>query len=261
MHRKSFFSRLGSHLRDRKAEVPGKSKSKHGIDSRPASSTLQPTTIGETCSADISYIPTPPTNVNLNSPQDAAGPVSSVHQPAPSHSPVLLPLATSQAPTSTAQPTSSTTSSPPNVSERLQPLEGEPPKEDQGPGKSLWEQAAEKLDHKVREALEEIREGPEKIQKEAQKADDPNIPSLPQMVSDEAQRRMEDMEHRQWALPIKVKGKEIEIRDFLNKCLKFAKAVKEKGDAFISFDPTGYAKIAWIPFSLIVDVGRKLNQR
>src|SRR5436305_5911811 len=116
---KSFFSRLGIHHGDRKAKDSGKPKSEHDFRSRPASSASQSTTITETRSADISYIPTPPTNVNLNSPQDAAGPASSVHRPAPPHSPVL-PLPTpSQAPTSMTQPTSSTASSSPNVSERL----------------------------------------------------------------------------------------------------------------------------------------------
>src|SRR5271155_5230715 len=114
---KSFFSQLGLHHRDRRAKDSEKSKSKHDVDSRPASSTSQSTTITETCSADISYIPTPPTNVNLNSPQDAAGPASSVHRPAPPQSPVLPPPATSQVPTSTTQPTSSTMSSSPNISE------------------------------------------------------------------------------------------------------------------------------------------------
>jgi hypothetical protein len=116
---KSFFSRLGIHHRDRKAKDSEKSKSKHDVDSRPVSSTSQSTTITETCSADISYIPTPPTNVNLNSPQDAAGPASSVHRLAPQQSPVLPLPATSQALTSTIQPTSSTPSSSPNVSECL----------------------------------------------------------------------------------------------------------------------------------------------
>jgi len=88
---KSFFSRLGIHHRDRKAKDSEKSKSKHDVDLRPTSSTSQSTTITETCSADISYIPTPPTNVNLNSPQDAAGPASSVHRPVPPWSPVLPP--------------------------------------------------------------------------------------------------------------------------------------------------------------------------
>lgn len=139
-------------------------------------------------------------------------------------------------------------------------MKEEPLKEDTGSGKSFWEQAAEKLEPKVRTALDEIREAPEKIQKEANKADDStNIPPLPRTVSDEAQRRMEDMEHRQWALPIGVRGKVIEIRGLLNRILKFAKVVKEKGDALIRFDPTGYAKFAWVPFSLIVDVGPKFT--
>lgn len=116
---KSFFSRLGTHHRDRKAKNSEKSKSKHDVNSRPASSTSQSTTVTETCSADISHIPTPSTNVNLNSPQDAAGPASSVHRPVPPRSPVLPPPATSQVPTSTTQPTFSTTPPSPNISERL----------------------------------------------------------------------------------------------------------------------------------------------
>jgi hypothetical protein len=115
---KSFLSLLGIHHRGRKAKDSDKSKSTHDVNSRPTSSTSQSTTITETCSADISYIPTPPTNVNLNSPQDAAGPASSVHRPVPPRSPVLPPPATSQVP-STTQPTFSTASPAPNISERL----------------------------------------------------------------------------------------------------------------------------------------------
>jgi len=113
----SILSRLGIPHKDRKVKDSGKSKGKHDVISRPVSLTSQSTTIGETCSADNSHIPTPPTNVNLNSLQDAAGPVSSVDQPA--SSPGLPHPAISQALTSTTQPTSSTTSSLPNVSERL----------------------------------------------------------------------------------------------------------------------------------------------
>jgi hypothetical protein len=103
---KSFFSRLGSHHRDRKAKDAEKSKNKHGADSKPASTTSQSTTVTETYSANISHILTPSTNVNLNSPQDAAGPASSIHRPAPQQSPVLPPQTTSQVPTSTTQPIS-----------------------------------------------------------------------------------------------------------------------------------------------------------
>lgn len=115
----SILSRLGIPHKNRKVKDSGKSKSKHDVISRPVSLTSQSTTIGETCSADNSHIPTRPTNVNLNSLQDAAGPVSSVDQPASSRSPGLPHPAISQALTSTTQPTSSTTSSLPNVSERL----------------------------------------------------------------------------------------------------------------------------------------------
>jgi hypothetical protein len=78
--------------------------------------------------------------------------------------------------------------------------------------------------------------------------------SLPEMVEREAQRRLEDMEHRQWALPIGIAGKTINLRTLLGKFIAFAKVVKDKGDAFIGLDPTGYAKLAWLPFSLFVDV-------
>jgi hypothetical protein len=40
--------------------------------------------------------------------------------------------------------------------------------------------------------------------------------------------------------------------------MRYAKLVKDQGQRFIDLDPTGYAKIAWIPFSLIVDVSTYL---
>lgn len=115
----SFLSRLGIRYRDRKAKDSRKSESQNHVDFRPASSTSRSTTIAGTCSSNIFHIPTPPTNVGLEPPQDAAAPASSVHRLAPPHSPILHPSATSQAPTSTTQPPSSATSSSPKVSERL----------------------------------------------------------------------------------------------------------------------------------------------
>jgi len=105
---KPFLSLLGIHHKPRKAK-----------DSRPTSSRSRSTTIAQTCSADISDIPTVPKDVDLNPPEDAARPASSVHRPTPPHSSVLPLPATLQAPTSTTQPTSSTTSSSPKVSECL----------------------------------------------------------------------------------------------------------------------------------------------
>jgi hypothetical protein len=65
---------------------------------------------------------------------------------------------------------------------------------------------------------------------------------------------MEDMEHRQWALPAKVSGNEVRIRPLLAKILTYTSGVKKRTDDLISLDPTGYAKLAWLPFSLVLDV-------
>ncbi|PGH10978.1 hypothetical protein AJ79_05129 [Helicocarpus griseus UAMH5409] len=119
--------------------------------------------------------------------------------------------------------------------------------------KSFWDQAAQKLDPRDRQALKEIQEAAANLHKSNKAQDGGDNPSLAELLSAESQRRIEDMENRQWALPRVVADKATDIRDLLSKFLKFARLVKEKGDAFISFDPTGYAKLAWLPFSLLVD--------
>lgn len=128
--------------------------------------------------------------------------------------------------------------------------------------KSFWEQAAERLDPALRQTLDDVRNAPLLVDKNNEKGskDAQNIPALPEMVTHEAQRRLEDMEHRQWALTVGVAGKTIEVRTILGDFLKFAKFVKDKGDAFIELDTTGYAKLAWLPFSLFVDVSRDVTQ-
>lgn len=119
----------------------------------------------------------------------------------------------------------------------------------------MWEQAAEKLDPEVRQALNEVKGAQLFNNDQNEDSEEPaDASSLPDLVTREAQRRLEDMEHRQWALPIGVAGKTIEIRSLLGKFIAFAKVIKDKGDAFIELDPTGYAKLAWLPFSLFVDV-------
>jgi hypothetical protein len=111
------------------------------------------------------------------------------------------------------------------------------------------------LDPEVRQALEEVRGASGRFNnKNGDSQNNRSIHSLPEIVAHEAQNRLEDMEHRQWALPIGIAGKMIDIRTLLGNFLMFAKVVKEKGDAFIGLDPTGYAKLAWLPFSLFVDV-------
>lgn len=119
----------------------------------------------------------------------------------------------------------------------------------------MWEQAAEKLDPEVRQALNEVK-GTQLFNHDQNEDSEETADAsfLPDLVTREAQRRLEDMEHRQWALPIGVAGKSIEIRSLLGKFIAFAKVVKDRGDAFIELDPTGYAKLAWLPFSLFVDV-------
>ncbi|KAL2793217.1 hypothetical protein BJX66DRAFT_232430 [Aspergillus keveii] len=69
-----------------------------------------------------------------------------------------------------------------------------------------------------------------------------------------AQKQMEDMEHRQWALPAKVSGNETRIRPLLAKILTYANGVKKSANNLIDLDPTGYAKLAWLPFSLVLDL-------
>ncbi|EAW21026.1 Ankyrin repeat protein [Aspergillus fischeri NRRL 181] len=80
------------------------------------------------------------------------------------------------------------------------------------------------------------------------------VRSIADIIAGVAQKQMEDMEHRQWALPAKVKGKETRIRPLLGKILAYASGIKEKADNLIDLDPTGYAKLAWLPFSLVLDL-------
>lgn len=106
----SIISRLRTRHKDRKAKDFRKSSSKYDVDSRPAPSTSGSITIAEICSLDISNALPPPTNTNPNSPQEASIPASSGHQSAP------LPTTSTSL---TSQPTTSTTSSSPNVSEHI----------------------------------------------------------------------------------------------------------------------------------------------
>jgi hypothetical protein len=103
---------------------------------------------------------------------------------------------------------------------------------------------AQSLTHGEAESGEEDKE--KDLTKESQ--------SIADIIAGVAQRQMEDMEHRQWALSAKVSGNETRIHPLLAKILTFANGVKKRADNLIVLDPTGYAKLAWLPFSLVLDV-------
>jgi hypothetical protein len=139
------------------------------------------------------------------------------------------------------------------------------------PAIAFWDRAAAALAEEsadLHATLIEYREGSDALEKSLTRPDgdgwkededgDGEGPSsnrsIADVISGVAQRQMEDMEHRQWALPAKVRGKETRVRPLLRNILTYTSAVKEKADNLIDLDPTGYAKLAWLPFSLILDV-------
>ncbi|KAL3471036.1 hypothetical protein BJX99DRAFT_238235 [Aspergillus californicus] len=78
--------------------------------------------------------------------------------------------------------------------------------------------------------------------------------SIAEIIAGVAQKQIEDMEYRQWALPAKVSGNETCIRPLLAKILTYANSVKKRADNVMDLDPSGYAKLAWLPFSLVLDL-------
>ncbi|MCJ1467129.1 hypothetical protein MMC07_005751 [Pseudocyphellaria aurata] len=133
-------------------------------------------------------------------------------------------------------------------------LEDKASNEAREPEKSFWEQAAAKLDPKIRDALDEIRNKPDQFRKEARKPDDPRIPSFAQIASDNIRKQMDELDGRAWALPFDIKVKKAKIREVLEKLNKVAKVIKDNGNGLIDCDPTGYAKAAWLPFCILLNI-------
>lgn len=86
------------------------------------------------------------------------------------------------------------------------------------------------------------------LRREAAKYD--SVTSLAGSIPAKAEEEKTNMEVSGWSLPINVMGKELNAQEQLSKMLKSAKFVKDKGQALINLDPTGYLKMAWIAFSL-----------
>jgi hypothetical protein len=117
----------------------------------------------------------------------------------------------------------------------------------------FWSQAVEKLQEekpKVYEDLEAILE----------KAAQDNGGSLPneQSLADKAWKvgheEKKRMERKHSSLPVNIRNTSISIREKLDKLIGYAKVIKDKAQPLISLDPTGYAKLAWMPFGIIIDV-------
>jgi hypothetical protein len=142
------------------------------------------------------------------------------------------------------------------------PLQVEETGSDDKPETSFWDRAAAALaeeDAALYATLIEYRDGSDALEKSLTRIDGDGDDvvsdrSIADMISGVARKQMDDMEHRQWALPARLRGKDTRVRPLLRKILTYANGFKEKADNLIDLDPTGYAKLAWLPFSLVLDV-------
>lgn len=117
----------------------------------------------------------------------------------------------------------------------------------------FWSEAISK----VKEEKPKVYDGHKVIL--SQKAEEnkgklPNVEDLAEEVLDVAQKEKHTMELNRWSLPIKIKNRDVSIREKLDGIIGFAKAIENKAQPLIDLDPTGYAKLVWIPLCLVLDV-------
>jgi hypothetical protein len=113
--------------------------------------------------------------------------------------------------------------------------------------KRLWIEAKEKLKKEkpgVFKALEKL-EG-------AMPTGD--VLSLVQKVEEVTEQRKSQMELNQSSLPKFIRKDDQKIRDSMGKIFSCARFLKNLLQGAPDSDPTGHAKMAWIPFSLVIDV-------
>jgi hypothetical protein len=102
-----------------------------------------------------------------------------------------------------------------------------------------------------------MRSKPDELRKDAQKSNDPNAPSFAKLISDDIQKQMDVLDSRDWALPFDIKKK---VKEAMGTVYKVAKVIKDNGDGLVGCDPTGYAKAAWLPFCIILNVSRATSK-
>ena len=108
---------------------------------------------------------------------------------------------------------------------------------------SYWALAAEQLQNdepKIYEALQELR-GNKSCHSEA----------LPSEMSNIIKEQKKIMEERQWTLPFRVRGREVKIRDQLDKILTVLETFKTFGSVLSSLEPV-HAGIPWAGVNLIL---------
>ena len=108
---------------------------------------------------------------------------------------------------------------------------------------SYWQLAAEQLqknEPKTYEALKELR-GNKSCCSEV----------LPSEMVNIIQKQKRTMEERQWALPFRVRGREIKIRDQLDTVLKVLQMFKDFGSVLSNLDPV-HVGIPWAGVNIIL---------
>ena len=108
---------------------------------------------------------------------------------------------------------------------------------------SYWRLATEQLqdnEPNTYEALQELRDN-ESSRSEA----------LPSEMVDIIEKQKRKMEERQWTLPFRVRGREIQIRDQLDTILKVLQMFKDFGSVLSNLDPV-HVGLPWAGFNLIL---------
>jgi len=134
------------------------------------------------------------------------------------------------------------------------PTEDQVPEEPQEPCKSFWEEAVAKVDPEIQDVLAQAKGVPDQLRKDARKTSS-RPTSLASMVITGIEKRINELDSKEWALPFDTKIKKAKIKSLMSKVYKIAMVIKDNGDDIVGIDPTGYAKAGWIPFCIILNVG------
>jgi hypothetical protein len=111
------------------------------------------------------------------------------------------------------------------------------------------EETLKKENSEVFTELQNLRDGEENT------AELPsNVPSLADEFVRVIQRKKDDMETRQWKWPHALHKDEGKIRDSMDRLVSAAKNISTIAKGLVQLDTTGYAKLGWLPFNIVIDV-------
>lgn len=119
---------------------------------------------------------------------------------------------------------------------------------------SFWERAKQRLEGKEKEVLDEMCKVPEETRNKIQKPEQAPKASFARLASDNIEGRLRALDDRKRSTPFGIRRESID--EVLKKVYGIAKIVKDNGDGLVGCDPTGYAKAAWLPFCIILNVSK-----